>query len=226
MTDDNGLHHPCDDHAEQLAELALGILTGRARAATLAHVETCARCAEELEHLARAVDAVVATAPETEPPVGFEVRLFSRMGVDAAARPRRRIGATQWALAAAAAVIALGLGLGLGLGGGSGTPSPSEAGGHPLASADLVESGTTVGHVFVYGGSKPWMFMNLADSAARGTVKCVVITADGRHLTVGTFVASHGYGAWGAPLHVAPNTVRTAEVLSASGTVIATAPLA
>ena len=71
----------CDAYAENLAELALGILTGRARAATLAHVDSCAHCAEELEQLSRAADAVVSVAPELEPTVGFEVRLFNRMGV-------------------------------------------------------------------------------------------------------------------------------------------------
>jgi hypothetical protein len=224
MTEQPGMD-VCAQFEDDLAELALGILTGRGRAATLAHVETCVRCADELDLLARAADAVVATASATEPPVGFEVRLFNRMGLDAAT-PRRRAVATRWTLAAAAAVIALGLGLGLGLGGGSGNPSPTEAAGHPFASADLVEHGSTVGHVFLYGGQKPWMFMNLADSGARGTVTCVVITADGRRHVVGTFAAASGYGAWGAPLHVAPSAVRRAEVLSASGTVIATAPLA
>ena len=34
-----------------------------------------------------------------------------------------------------------------------------------------------------------------------------------------------GYGAWIAPLHVKPADIRTAEVVSPSGTVIATASL-
>ena len=38
-------------------------------------------------------------------------------------------------------------------------------------------------------------------------------------------MAHDGYGAWGAPLHVDPADVRTAEVVSPSGTVIATATL-
>ena len=71
----------CDDYQEDLAELALGVLTGRQRAATLAHVDSCDHCAEELEQLSRTADAVVYVAPEEEPPVGFEVRLFNRMGL-------------------------------------------------------------------------------------------------------------------------------------------------
>jgi hypothetical protein len=67
--------------------------------------------------------------------------------------------------------------------------------------------------------------MMLADSSARGKVNCVVVTDDGRTHQVGTFVAQAGYGAWTAPLHVDPADVRTAEVVSPSGTVIATATL-
>jgi anti-sigma-K factor RskA len=215
----------CEPFSDDLAELALGILTGRDRAATLAHVESCSRCADELEHLARTADAIVSVAPETEPPVGFEVRLFNRMGL-APAPPARvavlRSRATRWVLAAAAAVVALGVGLGLGMSAGSG-PSPSVA---AVASADLVEHGQTVGHVTIYGGARPWMFMNLADSTGRGTVMCKVVMADGQVVTVGTFMAHRGYGSWGAPLHVPPSGVRSAEVVSSSGAVIATAPLA
>jgi hypothetical protein len=214
----------CNNFSDVLSELALGILTGRDRAAALAHVEGCPRCADELEHLARTADAIVGIAPETEPPVGFEVRLFNRMGL--AAVPvtpvtRIRARATRWALAAAAAVTALGVGLGVGLSAGSGDGSAAVA----IAQGDLVEHGLKVGHVFIYGGARPWMFMSVADSTAVGQVTCKVVLADGRSVTVGTFSASHGYGSWGAPLHVSPTAVRTAQVVGPSGTVIATAPL-
>jgi hypothetical protein len=52
-----------------------------------------------------------------------------------------------------------------------------------------------------------------------------VVTGDGKVHTVGTFESHEGYGAWMAPLHVNPATIRTAEVESPSGTVIATATL-
>ena len=52
-----------------------------------------------------------------------------------------------------------------------------------------------------------------------------VVTADGVRHEVGTFVASEGYGAWAAPLHVNPADVKKAEVVSPSGAVIATATL-
>ena len=64
----------CEQYSNDLAELALGVLTGRERAQVLAHVESCPRCADELEHLSRVADTVVQSAPEMEPPLGFEVR--------------------------------------------------------------------------------------------------------------------------------------------------------
>ncbi len=216
----------CDQYADDLAELALGVLTGRDRVQVLSHVESCPRCAEELEQLSRVADTVVQAAPEVEPPMGFEVRLFERMGVADLRTRRRRLRPSLWVpavAAAAAAAVALGLGLSL-----SSPPAPtSTAPSHhtPVVSADLVENGETVGHVVAFGGARPWMSMMLADSTARGTVNCVVVTDDGVTHHVGTFVARQGYGAWIAPLHVNPEDVRAAEVVSPSGTVIATAAL-
>ena len=226
----------CDEYSQNLAELALGILTGRARAATLAHVDSCAHCAEELEQLSRAADAVVSVAPELEPTVGFEVRLFDRMGLgdDAApVRTKRRsgplrwvAGAPRWALASAAAVVALVVGLSIGwsIGSPSGTLHPTEAGA-PVTTAVLKEHGNAVGSVATYGGATPWMIVTMEDSSAHGALTCEVITDNGVTHRIGTFSATYGYAAWDAPLKVAPQDVRTAEVVSSSGTVIATASL-
>ena len=80
MSDDTR-ERGCPQYSDDLAELALGVLTGRDRARALSHVESCRRCADELEQLSRVADTVVQAAPEVEPPVGFEVRLLERMGV-------------------------------------------------------------------------------------------------------------------------------------------------
>src|SRR5580658_4636816 len=85
--------HNCDAYADHLAELALGTLSGRERAETLAHVEGCTRCSDEVEELSKAADELLHVAPETEPPLGFEVRLLERLGVNPAlhsAHPTRR----------------------------------------------------------------------------------------------------------------------------------------
>ncbi len=231
MSDD--ARDQCEKYSGELAELALGVLTGRERAQALSHVESCQRCAEELEQLSRVADAVVQVAPEVEPPMGFEVRLFEKMGLPdelAQHRQRRpRFRQMRWGMAAlgvaAAAAVALGLGLSLPS---STAPKVSALGqhAHSAGAARLLENGTTVGRVatFISGGT-PWMSMMLADSSAQGRVNCVVVTDNGRSHQVGTFDARKGYGAWISPLHVDPKDIRTAEVVSPSGAVIATATL-
>ena len=216
----------CEQYADELAELALGVLTGRERARVLSHVESCPRCAEELEILSRTADSVLQAAPDMQPPLGFEVRLFERMGVTDERPVRRQRRRSRWVPAAvgvAAAAVALGVGLVV-------TSSPSTspsvaARAHQVESAALVSNGRTVGHVMTFAGEKPWLSMMLDGSSAHGTVHCVVVMEDGETHTVGTFVSRQGYGAWMSPLDVNPATVRAAEVVSPSGTVFATATL-
>ncbi len=220
----------CEEYANELAELALGVLTGRERSRVLSHVESCPRCAEELEVLSRTADSVLQVAPDMEPPLGFEVRLFERMGVTDAvpSRRRRHLRPSRWVPAVVGvAAVALALGIGLSVTSSPST-SPNQAGqspSHHVVTAALVSNGKTVGHVMTFGGDKPWMSMTLDDSSAHGTVRCVVVTEDGVTHAVGTFESRQGYGAWMAPLPVNPATMRTAEVVSPSGTVIATATL-
>jgi hypothetical protein len=225
MTDDVR-EHGCEEYGDELAELALGVLTGRDRARVLSHVESCPRCAEELEILSRTADSVVQAAPEMEPPLGFEVRLFERMGLTDVPPRRRRLRPSRW-VPAVVGVAAAALALGLGLGSSSSTPTVTAQvhGSHRVVTAALVEHGATVGHVMTVNGAKPWISMMISDSSAHGTVDCVVVTDDGTTHHVGTFDADKGYGAWIAPLPVNPADVRTAEVVSPSGTVIATATL-
>jgi len=214
-----------------MAELALGILTGRERVATLDHVESCARCANELEHLSRAGDGVLRVAPEVEPPVGFEVGLFGRMGVDEVG-VRRRLRPSRWILAGAAAVVTLVVGLGIGMSIGSSTPRAGMAGqlepttAKPMLTASLKENGGTVGKVSLYGGSTPVLTMDLAELAATGSVTCEIVTDNGVTHKIGTFRVANGYGAWVAPLGVSPSDVKIAQLVSPNGAVIATATLA
>jgi len=239
-------HPPHSEYSENLVELALGILTGRARAATLAHVDACPPCAQELEQLARTADAVVGLAPECDPPVGFEVRASTRMRLAVDGNPTessradsdpadgdRRRGpllrpprSTRWPQAAAAAVAALVVGLfvgwAIGSPSGSRRPAQSES---PVTMAALEEHGESVGRVVTYGGVTPWMLVTLTDSSVHGELRCQVITDNGTTHAIGTFSATHGYASWDAPLGVAPQDVRRAEVVRSNGSVIATASL-
>jgi anti-sigma factor RsiW len=226
----------CSRYSDDLAELALGVLTGRDRARALAHVDECPRCAEELEQMSRVADTVLQVAPEVEPPVGFESRLFERMGVtDASRPPRRRLRALprlrsirprQWVPAAVAAAAFAALGLGLTTASAPpGIQANATHGTKTVLSGAFVQHGETVGHVVAVGGDRPWMSMMLEDSTARGVVRCVVVTRDGVTHVVGSFVARDGYGAWVAPLHLDPKDVQKTEVVTPDGAVIASATL-
>ena len=50
-----------------LAELALGALTGKERVTALAHLEDCSRCSAEVDELAAAADQLLHLAPAAEP---------------------------------------------------------------------------------------------------------------------------------------------------------------
>ncbi|HEV2361190.1 MAG TPA: hypothetical protein VGS21_05775, partial [Acidimicrobiales bacterium] len=85
MSDPRLPHAECEAHADDLVALALGTLVGRERAETLTHVESCQRCTADLEEITRTADSLLLVAPPVEPPVGFEVRLFERLGLDPSA---------------------------------------------------------------------------------------------------------------------------------------------
>jgi hypothetical protein len=93
-TDSRGLG--CDEFAEVAAELALGVLTGRERAAALAHLDSCESCRELVRELTMTGEELLALLPSREPSAGFETRVLERIGLSAPSRPgpppRRRAG--------------------------------------------------------------------------------------------------------------------------------------
>jgi hypothetical protein len=181
----------CDGFAAMAAELALGVLTGRERAAALAHLDGCESCRELVRELTMTGEELLALLPSREPPAGFETRVLERIGLSAASRaqpgPRRRAdrpadgGAhgpaagrppgrprtrMRSVLSAAAVVVALvvaGLG-GWGLRTATAPPTSSSVG-YPssaLSRAALVTTAhQTVGMVFVYNHTPWWMYMSV-----------------------------------------------------------------
>lgn len=120
----------CAELREVAPEVALGLLTGEARAAALAHLQRCEACRAEVAALAGTADEVLLAAPRVEPPPGFRAAVLARLASEGAggdglptgaARPgagapgrarrhdrsRRRVAL---ALAAAVAVVALAAG--------------------------------------------------------------------------------------------------------------------
>jgi hypothetical protein len=78
----------CDEFAQVAAELALGVLTGRERAAALAHLDGCESCRERVRELTMTGEELLSLLPSREPPAGFETRVLERIGLPAANRPR------------------------------------------------------------------------------------------------------------------------------------------
>jgi hypothetical protein len=106
--------HP--DH--ELVELALGELGEPYRTPLIRHLVSCTQCRGDYDDILAAVDATLPAAPEIAPPVGFEQRVLSKIGVlatakataeattEAAERPPRRRPRGRLLLAAAAVVLA------------------------------------------------------------------------------------------------------------------------
>jgi hypothetical protein len=214
----------CEAYGDDLAELALGILSGRDRLAVLAHVESCERCTAELERLSSVADALLALGPEVEPPVGFESRLAERLqspSVPHRARRARRASV----LAVAALVLALvGFGLGAVIGPRSvNVPAPSASA--SLTSANLSSHGQVLGQVMISSGTPAWMFMTIDEGAWSSQVTCEVMLASGKVVKIGVFKLSNGYGAWGAALPAPARDVRSARLVAPDGTVLASAKL-
>jgi hypothetical protein len=274
----------CAELADVATELALGVLTGRERAAALAHLDSCEACREEVRQLMATNEQMLALLPPAEPPAGFETRVLDRLGLSAPAagqepgepvtdepgaggpgpgrgagprngqaqrkghaellqagtrntpRPRRRpdrgatrpsagrAGRLRRALAATAvglAVIVAGLG-GWRIGTGS-SPATSSAAA-PLTSASLLSAThQDVGNIFLYSGTNRWLYMSVDLGSGDERVTCQVVGADGKLTTVGSFRLNSGYGGWGSPAPGDDGSLHGAQLVSADGTVLATA---
>ncbi len=73
----------CARLRELAPELALGVLTGEERAEARKHLATCPECREHVLELTSVGDGLLALVPGAEPPVGFEDRVLTRLGISA-----------------------------------------------------------------------------------------------------------------------------------------------
>ncbi|HEY7916586.1 MAG TPA: zf-HC2 domain-containing protein [Acidimicrobiales bacterium] len=227
----------CADVEQSLPELALGILSGEERAMALAHLESCERCQGEAERLALTADMLLQLAPEVEPPLGLEVRLFERLGVSVpdpeAGVARRRIGrplarlSDRGRVLVAAAAVTVGMALGFGGGWvanpGSSVALPAYEHGAASATATLSSDTRAVGTVSTFAGTPGWMQMTVHGRQVSGWVTCKITVTGGKQLTVGRFQLDDGYGAWSARLPVPAPDIRSARVTDSSGGLIGSA---
>ncbi len=224
----------CEEFDTVAAELALGVLTGRERAAALEHLDRCESCRTSVRQLSMTGEELLGLLPAIEPPPGFETRVLDRLGIAATAPATtarsgriRRLG---WAeptglprrtLAVAATevlVIAAVVG-GWGLRAATSHPASSS-----LSSAALISPGhQAVGKVFLYDGNPRWVYMSVYMETARGTVTCELVGTDGHVTALGTFPLDDGYGAWGNADPVDNGSISGARLVNTRGTVLATA---
>jgi hypothetical protein len=225
----------CAAVEDDLVELALGSLAGRQRAAALAHLDNCPRCWAEIEKLTAAADGLLHLMPQVEPSVGFEARVFERLGVPA--RSSRWRAWLAWrprsALALGALVLLAVVGAGTvvlhrATSHGEYGPDGAVRGYQPSAATEVAHfrSGTrTVGQVMVYVGHPTWLYMYVDDPAWQGELTCQVVMADGSTITLGHFWPSEGKGAWGATVSQPAGRLREAQLTGADGRVLASADL-
>ena len=222
----------CDDLAEMTAELALGVLTGRARAQAIMHLDRCGTCRERIRDLALTGEELLGLLPGREPPAGFETRVMGRLGFTGrpgfTGRHRRHPpGRPRWMLAAAAATI---IAVVAGLGGwgmrGAAPASPPAVGVAQAAlhtAALTTASHQTIGTIFLYNGRPGWLYMNVDTGSGNGTIICQLQGRDGSVITVGSFRLTGGYGHWGSPEPLPQAAVTGARLATTGGKALATA---
>ena len=93
----------CQQFDERADDLALGLVDEPERSQLLAHAAGCTACQALLDGLGTVVDRLLLTAPQVEPPAGFESRALARFAAVPAAR--RRVRAPLWAVACIALVV-------------------------------------------------------------------------------------------------------------------------
>jgi hypothetical protein len=230
-----GLARECATMDDDLAELALGSLAGRQRAAALAHLDGCPRCGAEVDKLSAVADELLHLVPQVEPSVGFEARVSERFRTPA--RPSRRPVWLAWPRRPALALRALAVLAVVGIGTlavhqattpGQHGPGSGPRGYQASAPTEVAHfrSGTrTVGQVMVYVGHPTWLYMYVDDLVWPGELTCRVVLADGSIITLGQFRPSAGKGAWAASVSQPASRLREAQLTGAHGEVLASAHL-
>jgi hypothetical protein len=203
----------CFEVNESAPEFALGILTPEEQESVGAHLRACPTCRLEVESMQSVSDQLLDLIPGTEPPLGFDRRVLSRVGSPLKpARRRFRMIATL----AAAAVIAIAATIGADAGRSS-HPAPV------LASAVLYHGSERVGQVYVRGGNPPWIAMTMHSVATDGKITCEVVGTDGSVTKVGTFGFEYGRGSWSTPDPAIRSGLAGVRLVDDHGDVVASA---
>ena len=195
--------HPSDEHVgDDVIALVLGEVDGRQRATMAAHILQCPSCRRDFDEVATTVGELLPGVPAVQPPLGFDERVLSRLGLRQP-RPRRR---WPWVVAAAAAVVALVAPLAwwaFSVGG----DSPD------LATLHLTDGGAPTGTVSLSEvDGDPLMVVAIVDAPEDVSYFCRAVLADGTSVTSESWPS--GDGAWIVPLPAGAE-VATVEIIPA-----------
>jgi hypothetical protein len=207
----------CERMRELAPEIALGIADGEERARALRHLAECGECRRLVEQLSGVTDELLLLAPVEEPPVGFESRVVTALGLEEPQReepasPRRphwltlrwlapRLGPALAAVAVtAAALIAVY----------HDDRQTAERYRETLAVADgqyfhaesLTDAtGAESGVAFGYQGSPSWLLVTV-DPAHRDVVTSAeLVTNDGRMVPLPALELDRN-GSWGGAIPI------------------------
>jgi hypothetical protein len=217
----------CEEVRVLAPELALDILDGQERDASLRHLAGCRECRAFVVHLSSVTDGLLLLAPEQEPPSGFADRT-ARLLAPPAAQPRwARI-----AVAAAALILAVALGAGVVLH----TTSSDRV--LAVAYRDVLTAGKgsffdaepingpsgQVGTVWGYQGSPSWIFVTVTVPRSQaGRYGASVISMSGDRIPLDVWTLDEHGTAWGSAIPLSLGATRGIELRQIDGPGLLTA---
>ena len=184
----------------------------------MTHVASCAGCRRFVDDLASAADAILLTAPQVEPPAGFEsgvlaqvrtpsARKWPKLALSAAALLVAivAVGATLWATAADRDLAS------------HYRAALEEADGEYFGVKPLRADGTKVGDLFAYQGDPSWIFIVFDEEVEAGTYTAEVNTRDGEEIPLGSFDLAETRRTWGTHLDVDLREVAMVRLVHGDG---------
>jgi hypothetical protein len=205
----------CDTARERIPELALGRLEGAERAEVLLHVHGCARCQAILDEFSGVADLLARSAPEAEPPPGFDRRVLAAMH-GGRARDWRSVRRRVLVIAGAAAAAAI-LSVAVVRIIDAGRVSDQASAPALLTIPMIGGGGLPVGRVVVSAGSPASVVVTVDYALPNGVYELRLQTTTGTVTRgVGTLTVADGRGTWTGTLPI-PRTGTVLAMVDASG---------
>jgi hypothetical protein len=217
-----------DEISDSVIDFTLGHLTGRERAALLAHLERCVSCRLEAQELTGVVDELLLLVPPVDPPAGFEDRVNRRLSARHAGRRWTTLAA---AVVAGVAMVAVAFGVFRATSPGGPTrpaagSAPATPGREVARTEALMVGRAASGDVVIMSGQPQWLFVSVQGTGWTRLVTCKITLARGGSITLGSFMVRSGGGSWGTALPVPVEEVDGVLLTDGRGSVLATALLA